>query len=185
MKLVIKEFKIDPEAETFVDLKCRESGLLNFLLNLCRLDNTVSMSCSADSIEYKATSLKGTIQRSVPLGAVTAVCTAIHKEIKFLLTAGAFILAFIAMLIIGLVQSNGSGFIIMGVICLVLAAACVVAYILDKTIMFAVQNGGDDYAACIICKPAVIAGERIDSAKFEQVVQMLREKVNAVHRNPG
>lgn len=182
MKLVIKEFKVDPEAETFVDLKCRESGLLNFLLNLCRLDNTVSMSCTADSIEYKASSLRGTIQRSVPLAAVTAVVTAIHKEIKLLLTAAAFVFAFVALLLIGLVQTNGGGFIAFGIVCLILSIACLVAYILDKTIMFAVLNGGDDYAACIICKPAVIAGERIDSAKFEQVVALLREKVNKSHR---
>ncbi|MCF0224191.1 MAG: hypothetical protein HUK20_07970, partial [Fibrobacter sp.] len=180
--LVIKEFKVNPDEETFVDLKCRESGILNFILNLCRLDNTVSMTCSSDSIEYKASSLKGTIQRSVPLGAVTAVCTAIHKEVKLIFTAGAFLLTFVALLIIGIFQESGGGFIAMGIVCLVLAIACVVAFILDKTIMLAVQNGGDNYAACIVCKPAVIAGERIDSAKFEQVVQLLREKVNDVHR---
>lgn len=182
MSLVIKKFKLDPTQETFMELECRESGPVNFFLNLLKLDSSLFMKCDNGSIDYVESSLKGTAQKVIPLAAISSVTSSIYKNIKLFFAGVVGLILFLIMLIYGLSQYDGNVFIVIGAIALVVAIFCFVKYVLTKQIGFAIHNGGDKPAAMIICNPAVIAGERIDSKKFDESVRIIRDKINNVHK---
>ena len=185
MAQVLKNFQLNPESDTYITIETRESGIINFILNLVGLDPSYHMKCNNDSVDYESSSLSGSVKQILPLSAITEVTTGIHKPIKFLFAAAFFLLLTMICIVVSIAQSgsglHGTGFTTLAVIALVATVICIVRYVLNKTILFAVKNGGDGYAAAILCLPAVIAGERIDSEKFIAAVNLLRDKVNAAN----
>lgn len=180
MAQVLKNFQLNPESDTYITIETRESGIINFILNLVGLDPSYHMKCNNDSVDYESSSLSGSVKQILPLSAITEVTTGIHKPIKLLFAAAFFLLLTMICIVISIAQ-DGSGFTALAVIALVATVFCIVKYVLNKQILFAVKNGGDGYAAAISCLPAVIAGERIDSEKFIAAVNLLRDKVNAAN----
>ncbi len=176
MASVLKNFSLNPESENYITIETRESGIVNFLLNLMGLDPTYRMSCNNDSVDVDFSSLKGSTKQVIPLSAITEIVTSIEKPIKYLFIAlvffiGAFFPLFNDKLPVGV-----------SVFAIIVAIVFVVMYVLKKNILFAVKNGGDGYSAKIYCLPAVIAGERIDNEKFKAAAELLRNKINAAHK---
>lgn len=183
MAQVLKNFQLNPESDTYITIETRESGIINFILNLVGLDPSYHMKCNNDSVDYESSSLSGSVKQILPLSAITEVTTGIHKPIKFLIAAVIFLLLTLMTLISGAAMDvvPVGGIAVSVIFYLIIAVICIVKYVLNKQILFAVKNGGDGYAASISCLPAVIAGERIDSEKFIAAVNLLRDKVNAAN----
>jgi hypothetical protein len=175
MAAVIKQFNLKPDDYSYLSIETRESGIISFLLNLLKLDPTVKMVCNNDCIEFEQSSLKGSIKQVIPLNACTEIVTAIHKPI--LLFAAAVVFVLLSLFLLVQTIANDVPFALC-VVSLLVAIACAVFYFLKKTILFAVKNGGDSYAAAIYAQPAVIAGERIDNEKFTEAANILRDKIN-------
>lgn len=183
MASVLKNFSLNPESENYITIETRESGIVNFLLNLVGLDPTYRMSCNNDSVDVDFSSLKGSTKQVVPLSAITEIVTSIEKPIKYLFVALVFL--FVALVFfIGALFPLFNDELLAGisVFAIIVAIVFVVMYVLKKNILFAVKNGGDGYSAKIYCSPAVIAGERIDNEKFKAAAELLRNKINAAHK---
>ncbi len=181
MAAVLKEFKLNPEEYSYISIETRESGIINFLLNLLKLDPSVKMVCNDESIDFEMSSLKGSLKQVIPLSACTEVVTAIHKPISVLIVAAIFAILFVVTLIAGAGADDNVAEIIAAFL-LLISIVCAVFYILNKKILFAVKNGGDSYAAAIYAQPAVIAGQRIDGQKFIEAANILRDKINKANR---
>lgn len=179
MAIVLKNFSLKPESETYITIETRESGLVNFLLNLMGLDPTYRMTCNNDSVDVDCSSLKGSVKQVIPLSAITEVVTSIQKPIKLLFIAFIFFIGALASFAAGMAEE--SSFIAIGVVAIIISIIFLIMYILKKNILFAIKNGGDGYSAAIHCLPAVIAGERIDSEKFKAAADLLRDKINAAN----
>lgn len=175
--LVLKEFIIDEKGKTFLTIRGRQEGLISWFLAKIGLDPTVEMLCNRQRVLYKSSSARnGQLNISVPNVAVTAVVTGYHKPFYALVWAvicvvgGLYMAAFSAKLII-------AG--------LLLGIIFALYYLLNKTMVFGLYNGGDKYIAYLEAKRSVIEGVTIDFEKFEQAAALLNKAILASKANAG
>ena len=167
--LVLKEFRIDENADKFLIIRGREEGVISWFFSKIGLDPTVEMICSRREILYKSSSVrKGQLNISIPNPAVTAVVTGYHKPFSALVIAAIFMLS-------GLTSLSQS--LVLFLIWLGLGLACVVYYALNKKMVFGVYNGGDNLMAGLATKRSVIEGVAIDFDKFEVAAALLNKAV--------
>ena len=169
--LVLKEFKIDENAETFLSKKGRQEGIQSWLLAKIGLDPIVEMTCNQQEIAYKSSSARqGQQNINIPNTAVTAVVTGYSKPFQALVLAMAFI---IVGLIFGFSEIGAIAAVFGGVAGLIL----IIYYLLNKRMFFGVYNGGDRPIAVLVVKRSVIEGVAIDFTKFEQAATLLNKAV--------
>lgn len=169
--LVLKEFKIDGKAETFLSIKGRQEGIISWFLSIVGIDPTVELICNRQEIMFRCSSIrKGQVNINIPNTAVTAVVTGYEKPFRALVMAAACIL-------FGLIQSLVSIWLL--VIGLVLGAILIVYYILNKKMIFGVYNGGDSFMAALATKRSVIEGVPVDFDKFEKAATLLNKAILA------
>ena len=168
--LVLKEFKLDENAELFLSIKGREEGIIAWLLSRIGFDPIVSLTCSRNEVMFKSSSTrKGQLNVNIPTTAVTAVVTGYKKPFSLLVLAVIFIIG-------GLYMQNTTraSFFVPG---LIAAVICLVAYMLQKTMIFSVFNGGDTAIASLTTKRSVIEGVNVDFDKFEKAAALLNKVV--------
>ena len=168
--LVLKEFKIDENAELFLSIKGRQEGIIAWLLSKIGLDPIVSLTCSRNEVMFKSSSTrKGQLNVNIPTTAVTAVVTGYKKPFSLLVLAAIFAIGGLYM------QSATRGsFFLPG---LIAGAICIVFYVLQKAMVFSVFNGGDTAIASLVTKRSVIEGVSVDFDKFEKAAALLNKVV--------
>jgi hypothetical protein len=167
--LVLKEFKMDENAEDFLYIKAREEGILAFLLSLAGIDTITELKCNTKNLLYRASSVrKGQLNVYIPNQAVTAVMAGFFKPFQLLIVAAVFLLGGV----FGMSES-----IALTIVGLVIAGICVLFYVLNKEILFSVQNGGDNFVVNIVVKRSVIEGVKIEFEEFQKAAALLNEKI--------
>jgi len=168
--LVLKEFKLDENADEFLYIAGRSEGIWAYILTLIGIDTTTELRCTGKNLLFKTASLrKGQSDISVPNSAVTAVVTGFHKPFQLLVIAAVFLLGGLSGLMAGSVYP-----LILG---LIVAAVCVFFYYISKSILFGVYNGGDHPIAAIYIKRSVIEGVNVDFEKYQKAAALLNKAV--------
>jgi F0F1-type ATP synthase assembly protein I len=172
--LVLKEFKLDENAEEFLRIKGREGGLLSFILTLVGIDATTELKCNSKDMLFRSASLrKGQSNLFIPNSAVTAVVSGFAKPFALLVNA---IVWFCVGIGAGIAADSFVGGLIGG---LVVGGICLVLYILNKSLVFGVYNGGDHPIAAIHVKRSVLEGVKVDFEQFEKAAVALNNKIRA------
>jgi hypothetical protein len=170
--LVLKEFKLDENADEFLYIAGRSEGIWAYLLTLIGIDTTTELRCNSKNLLFKTASLrKGQSDISVPNSAVTAVVTGFHKPFQLLVIAAVFFFAGLGCL------SGGKSGAVLLLVCLIVAVVCVVLYYISKSIIFGVYNGGDHPVAAMYVKRSIIEGVSIDFEKYQKAAVLLNKAV--------
>ena len=169
---VLKEFKIDENAEVFLSIKGRKGGLIAWLFSMIGISPIVSLTCSRNEVFFKSSSVrKGQFNITIPTTQVTGVVTGYKKPFSLLVLALIFI---VAGYYYQYMVRFGGPFFVPG---LIAGAICVIFYVLHKTMVFGVSNGGDVPAASLEFKRSVIEGVSVDFDKFEKSAALLSKVV--------
>lgn len=161
MKLNIKDFKFNPDQETF------------FELNGFETNNTTTLTCDSQSITCRMDTFGSKILKVVPLKAVTGILLQYQRDTKFLAACCCFGATALALLVAGLCVTSSTGLYIMSGVSLFLGLICFLVFLSSKTIIFAVRNGAHDYAIKIAVKPNSTAHRN----HFEEVVMTLQKRI--------
>lgn len=169
--LVLRNFTVDRNAETFLNIAGRESGVISFLLTLIGLDPTTSLTCTRKEALFKRSSIKGQLNRCIPIHAITCVVTGYKKPFHLLYLAVGFLIGGIFGWALVNDYDGGGGWLL--VVGIVLAAISFAIYFLQKNMTFGFYNGGDNPIAFIQAKSSVIEGEKVDFDKFVEAAEIL------------
>jgi len=168
--LVVKELSVNENGPVFVRLVGRRSGLVAWLLALIGIDPTTSLEVFADRIDLSEGSLSGQVRQAVPL---VSVCNLGFGYCKpFVLLVVAVMLLFLSLALA--LQDGAPG--VIAVLFLLLAAGCVVAYFLKKTLLiFALSGCG--MGPVISFKRSVIEGVAVDESQARRIVEIITSLV--------
>lgn len=162
MKLNIKDFKINPDQETCLELNCFE------------VNQTTNLTCNNDYITCRMDSFGSKVLQIVPLKSITGILLQFQRDTKFLAAFCCFLATAVALLVVGIcVGSSSAGLFIMASVSLFLSLICLLIFFLSKTILLGIQNGSSDFAIKIFCKPTAEVGR----AKFEEAVELIQNKM--------
>jgi hypothetical protein len=182
-KLVLKRFVIgqtQPDGP-FLDLEGRAPGLLSFVLNLMGVDPTLSLRCFADRVEVVEAGLGGREMVVIPLGKVTSIVGGHSRSVRRLVAAGLFSFFGFSSLVAAAIAGEGStGAVIAAVFGLVVAAITLMTFFLSRSMVLAVQNGGDKSFGLRFGQ-GVIAGVDVNPARVQQAVEMLNRATMGVN----
>jgi len=167
--LVLKQFEIDKDADIFLKISGRESGILSFLLSLIGLDPITTFEADKKSVRFETVSVrKGKFRVSVPNSAITGVVTGWTKPFQLLVVAAVFLICGLSGI------GTSMAIVIAGV---VVAAICLVFYFLNKSLFFGFYNGGDSPIAIMQVGRSVIENVPLDLEKFEEAAAVLNEVI--------
>ncbi len=166
-KYVLTEFRMNSEAETFLSIKSRPAGLLNWILSHLGIVATDSFTASRECLDFKSTSLKGFSSVSAPLPCVTSVVSGMKKPFWMLV-------ATIICLFLGTfgAVALGPGAIFF----LILAVVFGILYYINKNFYIGFMNGGDTLYY-VQFHSSVIEGVTVDNAKVQEACALVREAI--------
>ncbi len=170
-KNVLTGFKIDANAETFVHITCRPSGLLNWLLNLIGIVGTSSLTANRECLDFKTTSLKGFESVTAPLPCVTTVTCGLRKPLNHLISA-------IVCFLLGTIGAAAISKYLM--LFLLLAIVYGVLYYLGKSFFIGFMNGGDRVYG-VEFHASVIEGIKVDNDKVNETCALIRQEIIKSH----
>jgi hypothetical protein len=182
--LVLKEFELDENKETFLSIKGRKKGFLAFILSLIGLDPIVELECSNREFLYKSAGLVGQVNLNIPVSAVTAIKTGFHKPLGYLVVAALAIIFGIA----SMSDSYTNNSTVLALIGFVVAVVCVIVYKKSKTMVLSIYNGGLGSSILgnsihIAIKKCVIEDVEIDFDTFEKAAALLNNAVYELYAN--
>jgi hypothetical protein len=173
--VVLKRFTVDENAETMVDIEGRNSGLISWFLNLIGVDDTITLRCTRQLIEYHSSSVFGASSMIIPLSAISGIASGLRKPKEWLYAAG--ILAVTGISASASLASESAGAALTGiVVSLGLAAICLFFYSIKKRLSLFVQNGGDTLYGLEFQK-SVIEGVEIDNEKVTRAILVINKAV--------
>jgi len=174
--LVLKNFTLNEKADEFLRIEGRVGGFFSWILSLCGINPITSLSCNKESIKFEEASIRyGKRTINVPLVAVTGVSSGINKPFGLLVLGIIFALSGI----IGAIARNSVGSFIAG---LIFGAIFIIIYVLRKTMIFSIYNGGDKPIANIRLEKSIIEGQSIDEQKYESAAITLNNAVLEIHK---
>lgn len=174
MALVLKKFHIGPSLDQngpVVEIQGRQPGIIGFILSILNLDDTTSLICYSDRIEYKSSSFWGEQALTIPAAAVTGIIGGFKKPLGYLIAA---IFVFIIGLVIGNGMNEASSVVIL--LALFISAILVLLYYLKKEMNMGVQNGGDKIYS-ISFNRSVIENIDVDIDKVKLAISMINQVV--------
>jgi hypothetical protein len=173
MALVLKKFHLSASEtdEPIVEIQGRQSGLIGFFLSILKLDDTTSLTCYKDRIEYKSSSLWGEQSLTIPAAAVTGICGGFKKPLGWLIAA-AFL--FFMGIISSVSIKEGGGIIL--VLALVISLVFIIIYFIKKEMNIGVQNGGDKTYGMTFNR-SIIENIDVDSDKVTKAIQTINSVV--------
>ncbi len=173
--LAIKKFAVNPNAINevaypIVDLEGRSSGFVAFIINLLGLNDTTTLKCYKNRLEYKTASLFGESSLTIPINKITGVAGGFSKPIELLIAAFLFFL--LGIIFAGWSQ-NGWVFFIFA---LVIPVILMIQYLFNKTLSIAVSNGGSNLYG-LQFKKALIEGTEVDIRLVKDAIWWINEAV--------
>jgi len=180
--LVLKEFRIDKDADEFLCVSGEESGWLATLLKWIGMGPVTALRCGRDILKFVSSGIrKGNRSVSVPASAVTAVVAGFSKPFELLVGAVFSAIISVACLItayfVGF-DEDGAGFLIGAFI--VFAIICSVAatqYKKSAFLQISVYTGGDLPIIAMRVKRSVVNGVTVDLEKFQNAADLLSDRV--------
>jgi hypothetical protein len=172
-KLVLKRFVLGQTQAggPFIDLEGRAPGLVSFVLSVMKVDPTLSLRCFADRVEVVEAGVAGRESVVIPLTKVSAIIGGHSRSIAPLVAGGVF--AFFAMVtVIGAAVSGEGGAVAAAVFWTFLAVVALVRFFLSRTMVLAVQNGGDKSFGLRFGQ-GMIEGVDVNPTRVQQAVEML------------
>jgi hypothetical protein len=169
--LVLKEFILNEDEDEFFIIIGRPSGFLSWILSLCGIDPTTSLTCNKHTVKYETSAIRyGKKTYNIPLVGVSCVSSGIRKPFPFLVLGIFFILY-------GILSLIGIPFFAFGTVSLIIGVVFLYFYKLNKTMQFNIFTGGDKPIASIQIKKSIIEGQSIDLAKYETAANLLNKAV--------
>jgi hypothetical protein len=173
--LAIKKFQVNPSMidrvdYPIVDLEGRSSGFVAFILNVLALNDTTSLKCYKNRLEYKTASLFGESSLTIPLNKITGVVGGFSEPIELLIAA---FLLFLLGIISGGGFQNGWIFFIVGIL---IPVILMVQYLFNKTLSLVVSNGGNNLYG-LQFKKALIEGTEVDIRLVKDAIWWINEAV--------
>ncbi len=159
--LALKEKQINVEGPCYVRLVGRKSGLIDWLLNVLKIDTTTVFEIYADRVEYSYSSLSGKVVEVIPLSKVSNLVCGQFKPVILLVLAIICVLAAIPTIGISLIFA-----IIFGIF-----------YKLKKsTAITVIPNSAS--ATGVAFKRSVIENQQLTPEEAQQIVQIVTYLVN-------
>jgi hypothetical protein len=180
--LVLKEFRMDKNADEFLSIVGKESGWLATVLAWIGLGPVTALRCGRNALKFVSSSIRnGNRSISVPSSAVTAVAAGFYKPFMLLVIAAVSFVATLVFLILTCsvdINEDIAGFFIF--MCLAFAicgAVCVVRYKNSAFLQISVYDGGDLPIIAMRVKRSVIDGVTVDLEKFQNAADLLNDTV--------
>jgi len=157
--LALKTLKIDrePEDGCYVRIVGRKSGLVDWFLNLIKIDSTTVFEVYADHIKFTEANLSGRITSVFPLTAISSSASGYFKPILYLVLG------------VPLIACFGLGLIL------------IIYYFLHKTLVVTTTTHSGQGAA-IAFKRSVVEGVKIDQQQAEEIISIINELVLYQHK---
>lgn len=168
--LVVKEWKVDPNAEIPVSIKGRKAGIVAWLLSLLGFDTTTTFELHENHVSLAEGSLAGQIREIVPLTGACNIGTGYLKPFGYIAAAiGCFLWAMISMF-----NDNASGWAVIWQ--LILAVGFIVMYFLNKCMLIYVIPVSNSPIQ-IAFKRSVIEGVDVDAASARKVIRIIVDAI--------
>ena len=168
--LVVKEWHVNPDADTKVLIKARKGGLVDWLLSLLGLDSTTVFRLEGNHVSLSEGSLAGHVKEIVPLTGTCNLGTAYLKPFGYIMTAiGCFLLAFW-----GMCNDRVNGFWV--VFQLAGGIFSIIMYFLSRCmVLYVIPDSGSQMT--IAFKRSVIEGIDVDEEAAMKVVNIMSDSV--------
>lgn len=158
-------------ADTLVEIKGRQDGLISWLLSLLGIEPTVSLRVTRLNVEFSQGSLAGFTRRVVPVANVSSTLYGFTKPWQ---TAAA--IAVMGLFVGGglMGQNVGIGLLIL----LAIVAGAAVYYFLNKVLTLGFVESGGVFSG-IEFKRSVIEGKKIDEKDAAKVIAVIQSLIDA------
>jgi hypothetical protein len=186
-RLVLKRFTLGQTQPggPFIDLEGRAPGVVSFVLSLVGVDPTLSLRCFADRVEIVEAGLGGRETVVVPIGKVSSIIGGHSRSLASLVAAGVCGLFGMLAMFASMVGSGEMGGAVVGaVFWFLLAAIALVRFFLSRSMVLAVQNGGDKSFGLRFGQ-GVIEGVDVNPARVQQAVDLLNRATMEANALPA
>ena len=181
--LVIKSWQAETkpidEANNFVSIVGRESGLIAWILSKVGVDPTTRITVGTERLEFGSASRAGTEQRIIPLESISSSYYGYHKPWKA--SVGIFALFVFFAMSFARAGSGFSGLLIFLVVALIGGAIAALCYFLNRTLTlgFVEQSG---VVSGIRFKRSVIENVDINQEQAKMVCLLVQRLIEAKQR---
>ncbi len=163
---VLSSFELAPRAENFLTIRCRPSGLLNWLLCKLRIQDSATLSINSQCLDFRSKSIKQFDNVSVPISRIMSVSYGADKPYMNMVLAVLLLLAAIALPFLLVWWS--------AFIPLVAALGFGIAYYTGQYFYLRMEHG-DDKVFCIHFHPSIIERVSVDLEQVEQACALIRQ----------
>ena len=168
--LSLSKFAIDPADEDLIVIEGRKTGLIQWLLVQLKLGNIYKIQVKRNFISYSEDSAFGKKLSLTPMQKISSTTCGYQKPIGYLI----FAVLLVIMCIVFLFQ-NSAG---IGVLCLLLAAVFMIAYVYLKSFFITIESMGSSRLGFSFRK-ALVENISIDIEKIEEAIQRINDLVIA------
>jgi hypothetical protein len=158
------------------------------VLSVLRIDPTLSLRCFADRVEVVEAGLGGRETVVIPLQKVSSIIGGHSRSLASLVAAGVFGFFGVLAMFASLIGSGEMGGAVAGaVFWFFLAAIAVARFFLSRSMVLAVQNGGDKSFGLRFGQ-GMIEGVDVNPLRVQQAVDLLNRATmdaNHLHAGPG
>jgi len=175
-KFTVSSVPVKPE-DPIVEIEGRKPGLISWLLTAMGIDSTTSLIITRRDVVFRGGSIFGEMNSLMPMTAVASIHGGFAKPVQLLIIAG-FLTLFLVFPGLGMLASENTrmGGCAMSAIGLLIVAACLVFYWLEKRMALYVESTGGAIFG-LVFKRSIIEGVEVDINKVKAVVDLTREMV--------
>jgi hypothetical protein len=167
VSLALSKYSFNPDAEEFLVIEGRKTGLWQWILVQLKLGNRYQITVNKDQISYSEDSAKGNTLLLTPLAKIASTAGGYQKPIGLLIAAAILLIVSIVILFVEPVY---------GIISILLAALLVVYYIYKKMFFINIQPvSGAVFGFSF--KRSFIENVAVDIELIDKSIACLNEKV--------
>ncbi|MDR2595128.1 MAG: hypothetical protein LBC87_10205 [Fibromonadaceae bacterium] len=170
--LVLKQFELNKEADTFLKISGRNPSVLTFLFSLMGLEPVTNFEANKKEVKFETVSVRyGKKHINIPNNAITGIETGWRKPFSILVIA---VVVFLGSVLAYFAEESLMPLTVIGI---VISVICFISYFRNKTLFFGVTNGESSKTVWLEVKRSVIENVSIDFDKFEEAATVLNEAV--------
>ena len=158
-----------PDANNnYVAITGRKEGFISWLLGVLRINPTVSITVSANRLEFSEGSLSGNVHRYIPLPGICSTRYGYEKPWKHAVT-----MAFVLFFLMNVLSARGGFTFVSFVATLLIIGVCVLYYFLSRRLTLGfVEHSG--VVSSIQFKPSIVGNQDINEAQAGYVCQLIQ-----------
>ena len=166
--LSLSKFTIVPEDDDLIIIEGRKTGLIQWLLVQLKLGNIYKIQVKKNFICYSEDSAFGKKLSLTPMQKISSTTCGYKKPIGWLMLG----VVLVVMCFVFLIQNAAA----MGVLCLLVGAILIVAYVYLKSFFITIESMGSSRLGFSFRK-ALIENLSIDIEKIEEAIQRINDLV--------